>query len=115
MHVVAAGVHNGDRFAGDVFLCLSAGVGEAGLFFNGVGIEVRAKKNDQTIAVFQDANDAVSADFFGDFVACIAKFLSDARGGFFFEMRELGIGVEASIETLEVREVFGESLIEGAS
>jgi hypothetical protein len=106
--VVSAGVHDGDGFALWVGGGGGGGVGGVGLFLDGQGVEVGADEEGFAGAVFQDGDDAVDADFFGDFVVEGAELFGEAFGGFGFLEGELGVAVDGGVEGVEVGVVFVE-------
>ena len=105
VHIVAAGVHDADFVAVFIARADFAGVGNAGFFHDRQGVHVGANEDGRADAVFQDADDAVPADFFGDFEAERFQFLGEAGGRFFFFEGELGIAVQLLVQSVEALEL----------
>ena len=110
VQIVTAGLHDGDVFAREIGDARGAGVGDAGFFQDGQAVEIRANKQRGAGAVFEDADDAVTAKFFRDFETDSAEFGGEFGGGFFLHERELGVGVEVGVEGEERRIIGGEFL-----
>jgi len=58
-----------------------AGVGEAGFFFDGKGVEFGAEHDGRAGSVLEDGDNAGAADCFGDFVAQGAETSGEFGGG----------------------------------
>lgn len=103
--VMPAGVHDAD-FAPEVVLDgFFAGVVGAGLLGDGEGIEVGADEDGGAIAIFEDADKAMAADFFGHLESGAAELAGDAGGGFDLVHGELWIGVELFVDADEAGEL----------
>ena len=69
VQVVTAGVHDGNVAPGVVFGMNFAGVGKAGFFFDGKGIEFGAQHDRRARPIFQDGDNAGASDVLGDVIA----------------------------------------------
>ena len=93
MNVVPAGVHHVHFHAEIVGCANGAGVGYAGEFLQGQGIEISADENSWACSVLQDSNDAVTSDAGRYFNAQRLELLGQARRSFLLAEREFRMRV----------------------
>jgi hypothetical protein len=98
VEIVATGMHYGDVVSGVVFGMDFAGVGEAGFFFDGKGVEFGAEHDGRAGSVLEDGDNAGAADCFGDFVAQGAETSGEFGGGLGFVRGELGRLMKIEVE-----------------
>ena len=98
MNVVPAGVHHRHIDPLDILHDPGARIGGSGLFFDRQGIEVRAHKDNGASAIFQNADQTMSADLLRDFEPGTAQFLRDASRRLFLVQREFRMSVQLLVE-----------------
>ena len=92
---MAAGMHDGHFKAINTDLSYGRAVGEARAFLHGQSVHVRTDKHDGTIAIFQHADNAGSANLFShDHARHGAQFLCHPGGSLIFAERQFRIAVE---------------------
>ena len=102
VEIVSARVHDEDFVAFGVFCLDFAGVGQAGFFFDGKGIEFGAEHDDGARAVLEDGDDTGAADVFGDFKAQRSEFGGKFCGGLRFLRGELGVLMDIDVDRVGI-------------
>ncbi len=98
MHIVPAGVHDGNVAACIILGADLAGIGEACFFLDRKRVEFGAQHDRRAGAIFQDGDNACAADAFRDVVAELAETVGKFGGGLRFVRREFRILVQVQIE-----------------
>src|SRR5262245_2249179 len=105
MHVMTASMHHRNFFAGSVDLLALAGIRQAGLFFYGQTIQVRADEHDGAWPIREHTDNPKAAHPLGHLEPGFAKFICDPLRGLFLEQRQLRALVKLFVESLQSRDL----------
>ncbi|MDQ0710273.1 hypothetical protein QFZ52_002925 [Arthrobacter woluwensis] len=103
VHIVAAGVHDGDVVAVRIGPAGGAGVVEAGLLLDGQAVHVRAQQHGGADAVGQDADDAGPAHALRHLEAELTQVPGDDAGGAGLLEGEFRVAVEVLVYGGEIQ------------
>jgi len=102
VHVVPAGVHDGDRLSLGIDPGRLARIWEPRLLLHRERVELGAEQDRGTLAVAQDAHDSRASDAGRHFIPELAQLFRHSSRGALLLHRQLGVLVQIDVERVEL-------------